>query len=119
MRARSSHEPHRTAAPAVIGLMAPIRVLLVVLVASIGLVLAQPAAADPLTGRALVLLHQGHSARAHASAARAFLARTGARRSGHSVPQIGLVTVAIPRGRSFASFARALHADPAVASVQP
>jgi serine protease len=101
--------------------MGPIRIIPAVVMAVLGLALAQPAAAgaDALTGRALVLLKDRHGGPAHASAARAFLARTGARRSGRSVPEIGLVTVALPQGRSFASFARALHADPSVKSVQP
>ena len=101
--------------------MARIRIIPVVVTAVLGLALAQSAAAgaDPLTGRALVLLKDRHGGSAHASAARAFLARTGARRSGRSVPEIGLVTVALPHGRSFASFAHDLRADPSVKSVQP
>ncbi|MDX6668106.1 MAG: serine protease [Solirubrobacteraceae bacterium] len=101
--------------------MGPIRIIPVVATAALGLALAQPAAAgaDPLTGRALVLLQDRRGGPAHASAARALLARTGARRAGLSVPEIGLVTVALPQGRSFSSFASALRADPSVKSVQP
>jgi serine protease len=77
------------------------------------------AAAAAPTGRVLVLLEPGAGQRAHAAATQAFLARTGARRSGPQVPEIGLVTVARPAGRPFAAFARALRADPAVRSVQP
>ncbi|MDX6671038.1 MAG: serine protease [Solirubrobacteraceae bacterium] len=55
---------------------------------------------------------------AHGAAVRAFLARTGARHAGPQVPEIGLVTVRPPAGRSTVAFARALRADPAVASVQ-
>lgn len=58
------------------------------------------------------------AAPAHASAVRAFMARTGARHAGPQVPEIGLVTVRAPLGRSTGAFARALRADPAVASVQ-
>jgi serine protease len=83
-----------------------------------GLSAAAPAQAAP-TGRALVLLERAGGPRAQASVARAFLARAGARRTGPQVPEIGLVTVAGPAGRSYDAFARALRADPAVASVQP
>jgi serine protease len=101
--------------------MAPIRIVPLALTAALGLALGQPAAAgaDPVTGHALVLLKESRGGAAHAAAAQAFLARTGARRAGHSVPEIGLVTVALPRGRSFTSFARTLRSDPSVASVQP
>jgi len=68
----------------------------------------------------LVLLEdRAGGPRAQASAARAFAARTGARRTGPQVPEIGLATVALPPGTGYAAFARALRADPAVASVQP
>jgi serine protease len=78
---------------------------------------AAAAAAAP-TGRVLVLLEPVRGERAQAAAAQAILARTGARRSGPRVPEIGLVTVARPAGRSFSAFARALRADPGVRSVQ-
>ena len=65
------------------------------LLAAAGLALAAaPAQAAP-TGRVLVLLHRADGARAQASAVHAFLARTGARRAGPQVPEIGLVTGAI------------------------
>jgi subtilisin family serine protease len=78
---------------------------------------AGPAAAGPLTGRALVLLERPHGTGAHAAAARAFLARTGARRDGPAVPELGLVTVAVPAGKASAFTAR-LRRDPDVRSVQ-
>src|SRR3954469_16861036 len=89
------------------------------LLAAAGLALAAaPAQAAP-TGRVLVLLHRADGARAQASAVQAFLARTGARRAGPQVPEIGLVTVRLPAGRSFAGFARALRRDGSARSVQP
>jgi subtilisin family serine protease len=67
----------------------------------------------------LVMLDPAGGPRAQASAAHAFLARTRVRRAGAQVPQIGLVTVALPAGLDYAAYARMLHADPAVRSVQP
>ena len=88
------------------------------LLAAAGLALAAaPAQAAP-TGRVLVLLHRADGARAQASAVHAFLARTGARRAGPQVPEIGLVTVRPPAGRSFADFARTLRRDGSARSVQ-
>jgi len=91
-------------------------------VALAGGVLAAPAAADvdAPTGRLLVLLRQpaGAGPAAHAAAAGAVLARSGARRSGADVPQIGLVTVRPGPGESLAGLAAVLRADPAVRSVQ-
>jgi serine protease len=88
------------------------------LLAAAGLALAAaPAHAAP-TGRVLVLLHRAGDAPPRASAVHAFLARTGARRAGPQVPEIGLVTVRPPAGRSFAGFARALRRDGSVRSVQ-
>ena len=88
------------------------------LLAAAGLALAAaPAQAAP-TGRVLVLLHRADGARAQASAVQAFLARTGARRAGPQVPEIGLVTVRPPAGRSFADFARTLRRDGSARSVQ-
>ena len=81
--------------------------------------MAPPAPAAAATGRALVILKGGTAPQARASAARAFVARTGVRRAGPQVPQIGLVTVDVPGGWPYAAFARGLRADPAVASVQP
>lgn len=84
------------------------------------LIPAAPAAATVApTGRVLVLLHRAPETRAQASAVHAFLSRTGARRAGPSVPQIGLVTVRPPAGRSLAGFIRGLRADRGVRSVQP
>src|SRR4051812_39527940 len=90
----------------------------------VGLSLVLPAApagaAQPLTGRLLVLLdRQPTSTAARAAAARAVVARTGARRVGASVPHIGLVTVRPRAGDSARALAERLRADPAVASVQP
>ncbi len=82
------------------------------------LALAVAPAAGAATGRALVLLRHAGGTHAQASAAQAFLARTGARRAGHSVPEIGLVTVRVPAGLSFAAFAARLRADRDVRSVQ-
>jgi serine protease len=88
------------------------------LLAAAGLALAAaPAQAAP-TGRVLVLLHRADGVRAQASAVQAFLARTGARRAGPQVPEIGLVTVRLPAGRAFAGFARDLRRDGSVRSVQ-
>jgi serine protease len=90
----------------------------ILLLAAAGLALAAaPAQAAP-TGRVLVLLDRAESPRAQASAMQAFLARTGARRAGPQVPEIGLVTVRLPAGRSFAEFARALRRDGSARSVQ-
>jgi subtilisin family serine protease len=47
------------------------------------------------------------------------IAAAGARPSGHSVPQIGLVTVRPRAGESLAALAARLRADPRVQSVQP
>ncbi|MFL5846727.1 MAG: S8 family peptidase [Solirubrobacteraceae bacterium] len=85
-----------------------------------GAVAAQPA---PATGRLLVLLDQpaapsGATARASAARARAVIASAEARRSGHSAPQIGLVTLRPRVGESLAALAARLRADPRVASVQ-
>jgi serine protease len=88
------------------------------LLAAAGLALAaSPAQAAP-TGRVLVLLDRAEGARAQASAVHAFLARTGARQAGPQVPEIGLVTVRLPAGRSFPGFARTLRSDGSARSVQ-
>src|SRR5438034_10154699 len=95
---------------------------LVCLAALAGGALAGPVAAhaDAPTGRLLVLLRQpsGAGPAAHASAARAVLARTGARPSGADVPQIGLVTVRPGPSESLSALLATLRADPAVRSVQ-
>src|SRR3954454_16303581 len=54
-----------------------------------------------------------------AASATALAARHDLRRAGPSVPQVGVVTVAVPRGQTFASVARRLERDPAVAAVEP
>lgn len=76
------------------------------------------ASAGSVTGRVLILLHRGSGPRAQAAGVRAFLARSGARPAGPTVPQIGLVTVRRPRGVSLARLAARLRRDPAVRSVQ-
>lgn len=77
-------------------------------------------AASAPTGRLLVLLDRPGDGRAAAAAtARAIIARVGARRSGHSAPQIGLVTVRPRTGESLAALAARLRADPRVHSVEP
>jgi subtilisin family serine protease len=84
--------------------------------------MAQASAADAgaPTGRLLVLLDRPAYGQAAAAAvtARAVVAAAGARPSGHSVPQIGLVTVAPHAGESLAALAARLRADPRVHSVQ-
>src|SRR4051812_36398855 len=81
--------------------------------------MAQADAGAP-TGRLLVLLHTPSGTSAHASAARAraVVASNDARRSGHSAPQIGLVTVRPRAGTSLSALAQQLRADPRVTSVQ-
>src|SRR4051794_40612132 len=84
------------------------------------LVAAAPAgAAQPATGRLLVLLdHPPASKAARVADARAVVARAGARAAGASVPHIGLVTVRPRPGVRPAALAARLRRDPAVASVQ-
>ena len=82
---------------------------------------ATAAAADtaPATGRLLVLLDAPvGGAVASAAAARAVVASTGVRRSGHSAPQIGLVTIRPRPGESLSAVAQRLRADPRVTSVE-
>jgi len=80
---------------------------------------ASAAETAPATGRLLVLL-DAPVAGAVASAARTreVIASAGARRSGHSAPQIGLVTVRPRAGESLSELAQRLRADPHVASVE-
>jgi subtilisin family serine protease len=78
---------------------------------------AADAAGSQLTGRVLVSLRQSGGGRAAAAAATAFEARTGAQRAGPVVPKIGLVTVALAPGTSFAAYARRLRSDPDVKAV--
>jgi serine protease len=63
--------------------------------------------------RALVLLKQ------HPAAAGAVASRLDLRRAGPTVPEVGVVTVAVPRGERFADFSERVRHDPAVASVEP
>jgi serine protease len=79
---------------------------------------AGSAAAAPATGRALVLLERPQGDHARASAARAFLARTRARAAGPAVPQLGLVTVALPASGGARAFLARLRRDPGVRSVE-
>jgi len=82
---------------------------------------ATVSAADtaPATGRLLVLLDSPvGGAVASAARTRAVIASAGARRSGHSAPQIGLVTVRPRAGESLSELAQRLRADPHVASVE-
>ena len=92
----------------------------VTLMAAFVLLAAAPAGAEqPATGRLLVLLdHPPASKAASAAEARAVVARAGARRSGASVPHIGLLTVRPKPGDRPAALAARLRRDPAVASVQ-
>ena len=82
--------------------------------ASAGAYVGAPPAGSP-TGRVLVSLERTESA----SAARAFLRRSGARATGPVVPAIGLVTVDALPGRSAAATARALAALRGVRAAQP
>jgi subtilisin family serine protease len=88
------------------------------LAAAAGLALGPASASAAPTGRVLVLLRPADGAPAQAAAAHAFLARTGTHPAGAQVPELGLVTVRLPAGRSFAGFARALRRDGSVRSVQ-
>src|SRR5215212_2921772 len=69
--------------------------------------------------RALVLLDPAPSSKAaaHASAS-AVLARNGLRRARPDVPQVGVMTVEVPAGESFASVAAKLRRDPRVRRVE-
>jgi subtilisin family serine protease len=80
------------------------------------LALPAPAAASR---RALVLLDppSGSTTVAHA-AATAVLARTGLRRARPDVPQIGVMTVEVPKGTGFTQLAARLERDPAVRRVE-
>jgi serine protease len=84
------------------------------LAAALAACLAAPAArAGPPTGRYLVVLEHRQAARSSATIS-ALLARTGARRSGRTIPELGIVAVRGP-----VAAIRALRRDPAVASVSP
>lgn len=95
--------------------IAPLAALLAVLAAAV------PAAGAPSrTGRLLVLLERPQPGRATAAATlRAVVASAGARPSGPTVPQIGLVTVRPRPGETLPALARRLRADPRVDSVAP
>lgn len=72
------------------------------------------------TGRLLVLLAHPAARTATAAAdARAVAASADAIPAGHSVPQIGLVTVRARPGETLHALAQRLRADPRVQSVQP
>jgi subtilisin family serine protease len=84
------------------------------------LVAAAPAPAE--TGRrAVVLLERADplAAPEASASATAVAARLDLRRAGPSVPEVGVVTVAVPRGERFADFSRRLRRDSAVAAVEP
>jgi subtilisin family serine protease len=91
----------------------------VVLLLTAGLLLlpAAPAAADQTTGRLLVSLDRDGSLKARAAAAGAIAARTGARRAGPVVPEIGLTTLKPPPGVSPHAFAQLLRRLPGVRAV--
>lgn len=94
----------------------PPRLLLSALACVAAAVLPAPARADALTGRLLVTLR--HDGRVHAAAERLDTA-TGARRSGHTVPALGVVTVRPRRrGASLHRLAARLRAQPGVAHVE-
>jgi serine protease len=89
------------------------------LAAVVAALLALPAPA--IASRdALVLLdpHVGPKAAVHASAT-AVLARNGLRRARPDVPQVGVMTVEVPPGTTFAQLASRLRRDPAVHAVEP
>src|SRR5436853_5437441 len=79
-----------------------------------GLAVAAPAAGASTTGRLLVSLKPAARGTAHAAAATAVVARAGARRTGSSVPQIGLVVVRPRAGESLRALAARLRTDPRV-----
>lgn len=81
------------------------------------LLIAGTAQASP-TGRLLVTLDAPAGKTAHAAAARALVAATGARPAEVDVPQIGLVAVRPPSGTAPAAFARQLRRRAGVAHVE-
>ena len=97
--------------------------------AVIALVALAPGAAlareGPVPGRALVLLEErapGASAAARSAvraSARAVIARHGLRRARPAVPEVGVVSVRLPRGTSVTDLARRLAGDPRVTAVEP
>jgi len=89
----------------------------VLLGVAVALALPATAGASATTGRLLVSLAPSAPDRAHASAARAVVARAGARAAGYAVPEIGMVTVRPRRGGSLPALAARLRRDPAVRAV--
>ncbi|MHB8656676.1 MAG: S8 family peptidase [Solirubrobacteraceae bacterium] len=80
---------------------------------------APPEASSPVTGNLLVALRGDRSGfRAAAAAVEAIMASVGARPSGRSVLQIGLITVRPPAGLAPAAFATVLRRLPGVATVE-
>ena len=94
------------------------RSVLALAVLAAALVPAAPASAASTTGNLLVLVG-GPGPRAAAAEARIgdLLRLTGASRAGHTVPQIGLVTVRPPAGLATGLFVAMLRALPGVRSV--
>jgi subtilisin family serine protease len=94
--------------------------LLLSLLAIASLAWAGAAVAAEPTGNLLVLLQPDQAQNAAGGASvRAQLDALGARPAGHSVPQIGLLTVRPPRGVRPAALARELQGVAGVASVEP
>lgn len=90
--------------------------LLAALAGTVALVPGAAHAAGP-TGRLLVVLDEPRSGPAARAAATAVVSSANARRSGHSAPQIGLVTVRPRAGETLSQLAARLRRDPRVASV--
>jgi serine protease len=83
-----------------------------------GALAATPAAAPtPTTGRLLVTLKPPPRGQAQAAAVHAVAARTGARATDLSIPQLRTVAVRAARHRSLHALAQRLRADPQVAEV--
>src|SRR5262245_1173054 len=79
---------------------------------------------DTVPGTALVLLERSapeasaSARRSVRAAATAVIAGHGLRRAAPDVPEVGVVTVRVPPGTSFAELARTLESDPRVAAVE-
>jgi serine protease len=78
---------------------------------------AATASPSATTGRLLVTLRAPAAGRAQAAAAEAVAARTGARPTGLSIPQLRLTRVRPRAGESLRALAARLRTDPQVASV--
>src|SRR4051794_10984728 len=78
---------------------------------------AQPSHHTPTTGRLLVTLKAPAAGQAQASAVRAVAARTGARTTRLSIPQLRTVGVRAAHGASLRALAQRLRRDPQVAEV--